>query len=464
MEREKAVKPTILVVDDEKNMRRVLSATLAKAGFNTVEAADGLEALDLLKGASPDCVLTDLKMPGLDGMQLLEKVAATDQDLPVVLLTAHGTVNTAVEAMKKGAFDYLTKPFDKSELINIIRKATKTRERAKREPSARPGDPIASKNPKMLDLFRLIGKVAQSPTTVLFTGESGTGKEVFVRLLHEKSNRNKKPYIRVNCAAIPATLVESELFGYEKGAFTGAVGNKPGRFELADTGTLFLDEIGAIPLETQVKLLRAIQEQEFERVGGVRTLRVDVRLVAATNVDLKEKVAEGAFREDLFYRLNVVHFRLPPLRERLEDLEMLVQGFLLRFNRKLGRNVKGLSEEAWSKLRGHDWPGNIRELENTLERSVLLGDGEIVQVGDLPEELRGSSSRAPRSGVALGDLKEASREAAAKVEIELIRAALEKTGGNVTRAAKILGLSRKGLQIKMREYGLDRKQVQKSET
>ncbi len=457
--------PLVLIVDDEKNMRRVIAAHLEREGFDYLEAESGERAIEVLAEESPDCVLTDLKMPGMDGMELLRHLAGTRPDTPVVMLTAHGTVQTAVEAMKVGAFDYLTKPFDKSELVAIVQKAVRSRQLDRREPAAPLGDVVAesdsspSKNAQMKALYALVDRVAKSPTTVLITGESGTGKEVIARRLVERSDRASAPYIRVNCAAIPASLVESELFGHEKGAFTGAVAGKPGRFELADKGTLFLDEIGSIPLETQVKLLRAIQEQEFERVGGVRTLRVDVRLVAATNVDLREEVAAGRFREDLYYRLNVVHLRLPPLRERMEDLDALVESFVARFNRRLGRQVRGIDADVWARLRAHPWHGNIRELENTIERAVLLAEGDVIRVADLPEELASRTRATAPTAAAPGDsldLKDASRDAAARVEIEMIGAALRRTGGNVTQAARLLGLSRKGLQIKMKDYGLER--------
>ncbi|MBZ0271315.1 sigma-54 dependent transcriptional regulator [bacterium] len=452
---------TILVVDDEKNIRRVLRATLEREGYDVVEAESGEEALAILSRERVECVLTDLRMPGIDGMEVLARSLAADRELPIVMLTAHGTVNTAVEAMKRGAFDYLTKPFDKDELLASVARAVRQRDLARSEPDEPVGG--ASRNAAMRSLYAMIDKVAKSPTTVLITGESGTGKELVARMLHERGDRADKPYIRINCAAMPATLVESELFGYERGAFTGAVGSKPGRFELADKGTLFLDEIGTVPLETQVKLLRAIQEQEFERVGGVSSIRVNVRLVTATNVDLRQEVAAGRFREDLYYRLNVVHLRLPPLRERTEDLDMLARQFIERANKRVKKRVTGIGPDAWARLRAHAWPGNIRELENVIERAVLLAEGDTIAASDLPDELAhaapGPGSRAvpaPGAEAAGFDLKQASREAAARVEIELIGAALKKTRGNVTQAAKILGLSRKGLQIKMREYGLDR--------
>ncbi len=449
----------VLIVDDEKNMRRVVSAHLQKAGHNTCEAADGTSAIEMLSREKPDCVISDLRMPGMSGLELLPILLRIDRDLPVVMLTAHGAVETAVQAIKLGAFDYLEKPFDKDHLNAVIAKALRARELSQKEPSGSM-NAVISRNEQMQALLDMVDRVAVSPTTVLITGESGTGKELVARRLHEQSDRAKRAYIRINCAAIPAGLVESELFGHEKGAFTGAVSSKPGRFELADKGTLFLDEVGSIPLETQVKLLRAIQEQEFERVGGVRTTKVNVRLIAATNVDLTQELSNGNFRQDLYYRLNVVHLRIPPLRDRIEDIKDLVGAFIFRFNRKLSRNIQGISPQAMARLRGYKWPGNIRELENAIERAVLLSRGEEITEEDLPEEIMASSSR-PLAPIEprMGDLKEASRQAAGRVEIDMIVSALKKTGGNVTQAAKLLGLSRKGLQIKMREYDLDRKQI-----
>src|SRR5690606_30351072 len=317
-------KKQILVADDEPNLRRVLGAQLTRDGHEVHLVEDGLAALKCLTENHIDLVITDLKMPGLDGMGLLRKALEMDANLPVVMITAHGTVDNAVEALKTGAFDYVTKPFDQEELRTIVKKALMTRDLAARDATRADSAPhsrygIIGQSPAVLEVYSLIDRVVDSPTTVLVTGESGTGKELVARALHESSARKNRPFIKVNCAAIPRELIESEFFGHERGAFTGAINAKPGRFELASGGTLFLDEIGAIPLETQVKLLRALQEGEFERVGGVRTIQVDVRLVAATNADLRKQIEEGTFREDLFYRLNVVAVRLPALRERVGD-------------------------------------------------------------------------------------------------------------------------------------------------
>jgi nitrogen regulation protein NR(I) len=479
-------KKQVLIVDDEPNLRKILAAQLSRDGYDVLLAEDGEQGLALLREHHIDLVVTDLKMPKIDGMTLLREALAEQPELPIVMITAHGTVDTAVEALKLGAFDYLTKPFDKDEVRAIVGKALKTRELAGEEPSA--AVPIAAESQSgglgdekqegarfgiigqsagLTELYAVLERVADSPTTVLITGESGTGKELVARALHDHSSRRGKPFIKVNCAAIPKELIESELFGYERGAFTGAVTSKPGRFELANGGTLFLDEIGEIPVEMQVKLLRALQESEFERVGGIKTMRVDVRLVAATNRDLKKLIAQGAFREDLFYRLNVVSIRLPALRERASDTPLLVEHFLKKFNERLKKNVTGVEPEALELLSAYSWPGNIRELENVMERAVLFCDASKLRVEDLPSELRGSSpsSMAPAAldagGMtdlgtlpAEGGLKEHVKVAMSRLERDLVSRALKQTNNNVTHAARLLKISRKGLQLKMKELGL----------
>ncbi|HYQ17538.1 MAG TPA: sigma-54 dependent transcriptional regulator [Polyangiaceae bacterium] len=468
----------ILVVDDEPNLRRVLSAQLERDGYDVHAAEDGEQALTILKEHHIDLVITDLRMPRIDGMELLRRAQKLDAELPVVMITAHGTVDNAVEALKTGAFDYLTKPFDQIEVRTIVAKALRTRDLSATEASrpfheiplegARYG--IIGQSPSILDLYAVLDRVADTPTTVLITGESGTGKELVARALHESSSRRDKAFIKVNCAAIPKDLMESELFGYERGAFTGAVGSKPGRFELASGGTLFLDEIGSIPVEMQVKLLRALQESEFERVGGVRTIRVDVRLIAATNSDLKKEIGLGSFREDLYYRLNVVPIRLPSLRERATDIPLLVMHFIRKFNTRLKKDIDGAEPAALARLTAYPWPGNIRELENVIERAVLFCDGHELHLSDLPAEVRGSSiapsgaelptttpmpptSSEPTSTLFDG-LKEQVKAAMSRLERELIVRALEQTSGNVTHAARLLKISRKGLQLKMKELGL----------
>src|SRR5882724_5553782 len=338
-------KKQILVVDDEANLRRVLTAQLSRDGYEVHSAPDGEAGLALLREHHIDLVITDLRMPKMDGMELLRQALRIDAELPVVILTAHGTVDNAVEALKTGAFDYITKPFDQAEVRTIVRKALRTRdlagaeatrEEAREGAGARFG--IIGESEAILGVYSILDRVADTPTTVLVTGESGTGKELVARALHENSSRKERPFIKLNCAAIPKDLMESELFGYERGAFTGAVTSKPGRFELASGGTLFLDEIAEIPVEMQVKLLRVLQESEFERVGGVKTTRVEVRLIAATSRDLTKEIAAGRFREDLYYRLNVVPVHLPPLRERREDIPLLVTHFVKKYNARLKKN------------------------------------------------------------------------------------------------------------------------------
>jgi len=391
------------------------------------------------------------------------------------MITAHGSVESAVEAVKLGAFDYVEKPFEQDVLRQIVAKATKTAQRdrqharplAGRTPSAGRFGLIGS-TPAMLEIFDIIERVADTPSTVLISGESGTGKELVAKALHNQSSRKSRPFIKINCAAIPETLIESELFGHEKGAFTGATSSKPGRFELADGGTLLLDEVGEIPMPMQVKLLRALQESEFERVGGVRTLRVDVRLIAATNMELEEEINNNNFREDLFYRLNVVPIRMSALRERSEDVPELAEHFLEKFNKRLARKVNGIHPEAMELLKNHRWSGNIRELENVVERTLLFCDGDQIRPEDLPGEIsqagggglqqkgarRREGSASGGGEVGKKSLKDVVKSETKRVEKSMIQRALEETGGNVTQAAKLLGISRKGLQIKMKELDL----------
>lgn len=467
-------KKQILVVDDEPNLRRVLSALLVRDDYDVETAEDGAQALEILHEHHIDMVITDLRMPKVDGMELLRRTLAMDPEMPVVIVTAHGTVDNAVEALKTGAFDYITKPFDQTEVRTIVKKALRTRDlaateatRAEQDGSDETRYGIIGRGTGMRDLYAVLDRVADTPTTVLITGESGTGKELVARALHENSSRRDKPFIKVNCAAIPRDLMESELFGYERGAFTGAVGSKPGRFELASGGTLFLDEIGSIPIEMQVKLLRALQESEFERVGGIKTIRVDVRLVAATNSDLRKEIETGTFRDDLYYRLNVIPIRLPPLRERTEDIPLLAAHFLQKFNLRLNKTLQGISEDAEAILMNYPWHGNIRELENVIERAVLFADGTAIEVADIPDEVREQlvAARPPRATIApataVGDeqsasegLKERVKAAMTRLERELIQRALDQTTGNVTHAARLLKISRKGLQLKMKELGL----------
>src|SRR3989442_126699 len=455
----------VLVVDDEQSLRKVLAATLQREGYEVQVASNGEEALAALDRDGADVVVTDLVMPRMDGLSLLRKVVVSHPDVPVIVVTAHGRVDSAVEAMKVGAFDFVTKPFEHAELKAIIAKAARQSDLNARnvipdEPGRRFTE-IIGKGQQMIELQQIIAKVADAPSTVLIQGESGTGKELVATALHEKSSRRDRPFIKINCAAIPRELVEAELFGFEKGAFTGAVQSKPGRFELADGGTLFLDEIGEIPLEMQVKLLRAIQESEFERVGGVKSTRVEVRLVAATSRDLVREIAAGRFREDLYYRLNVVPVHLPPLRERREDIPLLVEHFRQKYNARLRKNVERIEDEALACLAAYAWPGNIRELENVLERTILFAEGPRIGANDLPASLRKQPADAPAAEAQVaaasgppGPLKEIVKGQVQAIERDLIVRGLEVTGGNVTRTAKLLKISRKSLQMKMKEFGL----------
>ncbi len=454
----------ILVVDDELNMRLVLKAMLKKEGYEVVTAADGEEALRILKEEKIAVVATDLKMPRLDGMGLLDRIMQDDPSLPVIILTAYGTVANAVDALKKGAFDYLTKPFEQDELKTVILKAIKTRQLGDRDLSAPPGDVdryrIIGSSSRMAEIHEIIRKVSPTTTTVLITGETGTGKELVARAIHRHSSRSEQPFIKINCAAIAENLVESELFGYEKGAFTGAVTTKPGRFELAHRGTLFLDEVGEIPRDMQAKLLQAIQDQNFERVGGLKNISVDVRLIAATNRNLTQEVKEGKFREDLFYRLNVFPIHIPPLRERTEDILPLTAHFLEKFNRKLKTQVEGLSPEVRDCLIAYPWPGNIRELEHLVERMVLMAEGPILTMAVVPPEIlreaRESHAAAPDATETPGrDVLKSHME---EMEKQIIARCLEECDGNVTRAAERLGLSRKGLQLKMIKHRLRKRE------
>jgi two-component system response regulator AtoC len=449
----------ILIADDELNIRKVLAATLRREGYEVLTAKDGEEAIDLLGSGKVQVVVTDLKMPNVDGIELLRHVQRNHPQVPVIIITAHGSIDNAVEALKNGALDYVTKPFDKAELINIITKAVKTESLAAKDLQVGPEAgryKMIGQTKVMQALYDIIDKVADTPSTVLITGESGTGKELIAAALHYKSSRSDRPFIKINCAAIPRELMETELFGHQKGAFTGAVNSKPGRFELADEGTLFLDEIAEIPVEMQVKLLRALQEKEFERVGGISTLRVDVRLVVATNRNLQKEIEEGRFREDLFYRLNVVPISLPPLRARAQDIPLLVDFFITKYNTKLNRQVRGIAPEALTLITNYRWPGNIRELENVIERCILFTDGKEIQPANLPEDLLERSSPVP-SAANMSDeasMKAIVKKATAELEKDLIVAALAETSGNVTQAAKRLKISRKSLQNKMKEFGL----------
>ena len=450
----------ILVVEDEPFQREMLRDFLKNEGHQVKEAENGEMAIRLLSGSSFDLVLLDFKMPGMNGLEVLREVKRINPEIDAVIITAYGTVETAVSAMKAGARDYITKPVDLDELSILIgriadhRRLIKENQILRQEVGARgvTSDTICYKSHKMAELINLAGRIAPSRATVLIQGETGTGKELLARLIHTRSPRSEQPLITVNCASIPETLIESELFGHEKGAFTGAVQRRIGRFEQADGGTLFLDEIGELSLPVQVKLLRFLQEREFQRVGGERTLKADVRIISATHQDLDARVEEGTFREDLFYRINVVTLKIPPLRERREDIPLLIDHFVKRFARVNRKKIDGVSREARDLLIRYDYPGNVRELENIIERAVVICRGSVLAIEDLPfqEALCASGMEAEGEQAREGSLQHAIET----LERQMIREALEKAGFNQTQAAKLLGLSERMLRYKLKKYGL----------
>jgi len=449
-------KGRILIVDDEANARAALSEILREEGYETETAADGFKALGKLGSFAPDLVLTDLKMPGLDGIGLLEEARGASPSTVVVVMTAFGTIDSAIQAIKLGAENYLTKPLEPTTLIAVVERAMEKsrllaetavlRERL-RERNA--FGHIIGEHPSMRALLDTVGQVGPSRSSVLIVGESGTGKELIAAALHRASQRANGPFVRLNCAALADSLLESELFGHEKGAFTTAIARREGRFKQADGGTLFLDEVSEIPLPTQVKLLRFLQEKEFERVGGNETLKVDVRILAATNADLEERVKKGAFREDLFYRLNVIRLEIPSLRNRRSDIALLAAFFLKRYSQENGKSLKGFTEEALQRLMNYAWPGNVRELEHAIERGVVLARGERVEVEHLPPTVapaskgaHGADARPPIPGSTIADL-----------ERHAILETLKAVSGSTSKAARILGISPRKIQYKLHEYG-----------
>jgi two-component system response regulator HydG len=441
---------TLLVADDDPGLRESLGRTLTRAGYKVVLASDGRAALERLRGGGLDLVLTDLKMPGLTGIEVLRATKAIAPDLDVILLTAFGTVEEAVIAMKEGAYDFMTKPFRGEQLLKIVAKALERRDLIEQNrvlqrqlEDLRGKGQVIGGSPAFRRMMTLVDQVADSSATVLIQGESGTGKELVARAIHERSPRRSGPFVAVNCAALPETLLESELFGYEKGAFTGAGARKEGRFELADGGTLFLDEVADLSIVTQPKILRVLQEGEFERVGGTKTIRVDVRIVTATNQDLGQMVREKRFREDLYYRLNVITTNVPPLRERREDIRVLAQHFLRVYAAKNNRKLDGLSDEAVRRLEAYAWPGNVRELENVIERGVVLARGSIMELTDLPEEIVGATP------LPEGVLSVRIGTSLAEVERRLLEETLRATKGNRTLTAKLLGIDPKTVYRKL---------------
>jgi two-component system response regulator AtoC len=451
----------VLVIDDEKNMRHMLQIMLSKAGYEVETAGDGLEGLEKMGQIDFDFVLCDLKMPKMDGMTFLSRARERFAEKTFIMMSAYGNIDNAVEAMKIGAYDYISKPFKTDEVLLTLKKAEE-RERLKKEnltlqkridkiEQRYSFGNIIARSEAMRHVFELVEKVADHKTTVLVTGESGTGKDLIARAIHHNGRRANKPMVSINCGGIPENLLESELFGYKRGAFTDAVKDKPGRFEEADGGTIFLDEIGELPLALQVKLLRVLQEEEIAPLGGVGSTRIDVRVIAATSKDLNREVAEGRFREDLFYRINVMSIHLPPLRERRGDIPLLVGYFIDLFNKKLQKAIEGLSSEAMPILMGYSWPGNIRELENVIERAILLAKGRWISPDDLPSRITADStylpSLPPEDSLSL-------KKASSRLERELIRKALELTAGNRTQAARILEISRPKLISKIKAYNL----------
>lgn len=451
---------TILVIDDEENLRHMLQIMLRKQGYAVEEAADGAAALKLLSCKSYDFILCDIKMPILDGVAFLKSLDPSSIPSTIIMMSAYGTVDTAIECMKLGAYDYISKPFKSDEISLVLRKAEE-REKLKAENLALKAElhkeytfaAIISKNFRMREIFTMVQKVCDYKTTVLILGESGTGKELIARAIHMNSNRKNSPFIAINCAAIPETLLESELFGHVKGAFTDASADKAGLFEQATGGTLFLDEIGEMPLALQVKLLRVLQDEEIRVVGGTATKKIDVRVISATSKNLEQLIAADGFREDLYFRLNVFSITMPPLRERQDDIPLLIEHFLAIYAQKMGKQVLSCSPEALRALMNYSWPGNVRELENCIQRALVLCDGDTLVPDCLPEKVllgqHGSWNQfVPPDCLSIKVAEEA-------LERDLITKALEKTAGNRTHAARLLEISHRALLYKIKEYGLE---------
>ncbi len=449
--------PTILIVEDEPKMLRLLELNLSEEGYSIQTAQDAEAGLSLLRKDRIDLVITDLKLPGMDGLEFLQAVKRVNASIPVIVMTAYGTVETAVEAMKAGATDYVLKPFSLEEMKLIVGKELDVHRLREENRSLREAlghryefKNIIGRSAKMQEVLATVERVAPTNSTILLGGESGVGKDLIARAIHEHSRRASGPFIKINCTAIPENLLESELFGYEKGAFTGAVTSKPGKFELADKGTIFLDEIGDVPGSIQVKLLRVLQDREFERLGGTKTLKVDVRVVAATNQDLRAALEEGTFREDLYYRLNVVPINIAPLRERKEDVPYLVDHFIERFRRESGKPIRGITPAAQRLLMEFHWPGNVRELENIIERAVALSVADMLDVADIRLDLspvRGTpaatSNAFPPDGVTLEQFEDG-----------IVKEALRRAGGNKSQAARLLGISRNALRYRLSKMGV----------
>ncbi len=450
---------SILIVDDEKGQREILTAILQKEGYRTADVPGGREALDRMRDEQFDLILTDLKMQGMSGMELLESVLEADPQQCVVMMTAHGTIDSAVEAMKKGAFDYLEKPLDREDLLLTLKRAferitllqeNRALHRKLEESEGVPA--IIGEHPKIKEIFRIINKIAPTGSTVLIYGESGTGKELVARAIHERSPRKDKPFFAINCAAIPESLMESELFGHEKGSFTGAGSREIGIFEAADKGTVFLDEIGELSVAMQAKLLRAIQEKEIRRVGGKVNIPIDVRIISATNRDLEVEIKKGSFRDDLYYRLNVIRLNLPPLRERGSDIATLADFFVRKYSQATGNRLSGISRPALKILMNFSWPGNVRQLESIIERGVLMAESDCIQPEDLPAEVHEGASHGgqlpfdlPPEGISMEEL-----------ERDIIIKAMDRAGWVIAKAAPLLGMSYKTLQYRLEKFGIEK--------
>ncbi|GAB1432637.1 sigma-54 dependent transcriptional regulator [Spirochaetota bacterium] len=448
------MKFTILIIDDEKNIREGLGESLGLDGYNVILSSDGQDGIRQVDSLDVDLVITDLKMPVLSGQEVLEHVASRYPSVPVIMLTGHGTVEDAVEAMRKGAYDFITKPVNLDHLSILVKRALERRELSRRNEELKEevelqqrSSSIIGKSPEIARIFELLRRVAPTKASVLINGESGVGKELVADAIHNLSNRADKPFIKVHCAALAESLLESELFGHEKGSFTGAQARKKGRFELAHEGTLFLDEIGEINQNVQIKILRVLQEKRFERVGGEETIETDVRIIAATNKDLKKEIAAGNFREDLYYRLNVVNITVPALRNRKDDIPLLAAAFLEEFSKDNGKTINGFEPKARAAIYAYSWPGNVRELRNCIESAVVMAAGDIITIDDLPPGIRAEGGE--------GNIVIPIGSSLAETERILIKETLAGQGGNKSRTAEILGIGRKTLYQKISDYSLE---------
>jgi two-component system response regulator AtoC len=453
---------TILVADDDASIRSLLKQLLADEGYPVLEAATGSEVVEQVREASPDLVIMDVRMPELDGIEALQKVKASSPHTAVLIMTAFGSSNAAIKAMELGAFDYITKPFELDKISHTVKRAFQYQDLTQEVEVLRDEisslvqtERIVGNSPPMQEVYKIVGKVAKSDATVLITGESGTGKELVAEALHYNSTRRSGPLIKVSCAALPETLLEAELFGHEKGSFTGAMATRKGRFELADKGTIFLDEIGEMSLATQTKLLRVLQERKIERVGSAIPIKVDIRVICATNKDLQKQVEQQKFRDDLFYRLNVINIHMPPLRERKEDVSPLVEHFLAKHRYSASAQPASISEEALKRLMEYDWPGNVRELETVVERAVVLSRGQVITSRELPFGDHESEHEGEDGGEEISTEKSFFKKSVAQFEKDLIMKALRDAGGNRSKAAEMLGIYRRLLYAKIKEYALE---------